>query len=74
MYSPRVLRLQQSRWTVPVTGLARQKVPDVQGLVQLAMQPRNSSGQDLGLPSHTTDMPACQLPNRSCFNCNRGIS
>jgi len=37
------LSLRPSRWTVPVSGLSGQKVPDVQGFVQLVVQPRNSS-------------------------------
>jgi len=37
------LGLNPSRWTVPITGLSSQKVPDVQGIVQLTIQLRDSS-------------------------------
>ncbi|CAI6370531.1 unnamed protein product, partial [Macrosiphum euphorbiae] len=59
------LGLQPSRWTVPVTGLSGQKAPDVQGIVQLTIQPRDSQRQrsrsSLGysLPSRQI----CQLDN-----------
>lgn len=36
------LGLKPSRWTVPVTRLSSQKVPDVQGIVQLTNQPRGN--------------------------------
>ncbi|XP_050054516.1 uncharacterized protein LOC126549427 [Aphis gossypii] len=68
------LGLRPSRWTVPVSGLSGQKVPDVQGLVQLVVQPRNSSSPSIQvkawvLSSITSDMPARQLPSQVRAKC-----
>ncbi|KAF0739485.1 Integrase catalytic domain-containing protein [Aphis craccivora] len=69
------LGLQPSRWTVPVTGLSGQKVPDVQGVVQLTIQPRDSPALSIQvkpwvLSSITTDMPARQLPVQVRAKCD----
>jgi len=61
------LGLQPSRWTVPVTGLSGQKVLDVQGIVQLTIQPRDKPTPAIQvkpwvLSTITSDMPARQLP------------
>jgi len=69
------LGLRPSRWTVPVTGLGSQKIPNVQGIVQLDIQPRNSSTPSICvkawvLPSITTDMPARQLPGQVRSKCS----
>ncbi|XP_025405141.1 uncharacterized protein LOC112679519 [Sipha flava] len=70
------LGLKPSRWTVPVSGLSGQKVPDVQGLVQLVVQPRNSSSPSIPvktwvLSSITSDMPARQLPIQVRTKCGQ---
>uniref|UniRef100_A0A2S2PGT2 Integrase catalytic domain-containing protein n=1 Tax=Schizaphis graminum TaxID=13262 RepID=A0A2S2PGT2_SCHGA len=68
------LGLRPARWTVPVSGLSGQRVPDVQGLVQLVVQPRNSSSPSIQvktwvLSSITSDMPARQLPSQVRAKC-----
>ncbi|XP_025192697.1 uncharacterized protein LOC112592764, partial [Melanaphis sacchari] len=68
------LGLCPSRWTVPVTRLASQKVPDVQGFVQLVVQPRNSSTPSIQvktsvLSSITSNMPARELPSQVRARC-----
>jgi len=68
------LGIRPSRWTVPVSGLSGQTVPDVQGLVQLVVQPRNSSSPSIQvktwvLSSITSDMPARQLPSQVRAKC-----
>lgn len=69
------LGLQPTRWTLPVTGLGSQKIPDIQGIVQLDIQPQNSSIPSICvkawvLPSITTDMPVRQLPGQVCAKCS----
>ncbi|XP_060867718.1 uncharacterized protein LOC132942989 [Metopolophium dirhodum] len=68
------LGLQPSRWTVPVTGLSGQKVPDVQGIVQL-IQPRDKPTPVIKvkpwvLSAITSDMPARQLPVQVRAKCS----
>jgi len=60
---------------VPVTGLFIQKVPDVQGVVQLTIQPRDRPTPSINvkpwvLSSITTDIPARQLPAQGRARCN----
>ncbi|CAI6346507.1 unnamed protein product [Macrosiphum euphorbiae] len=69
------LGLQPSRWTVPVTGLSGQKVPDVQGIVQLTIQPRDKPTPAIQvkpwvLSTITSDMPARQLPVQVRAKCS----
>ncbi|XP_025193669.1 uncharacterized protein LOC112593492, partial [Melanaphis sacchari] len=69
------LGLQPSRWTVPVTGLSGQKVPDVHGVVQLTIQPRDNPAPAIQvkpwvLDSITSNMPARQLPAQVRARCN----
>eukprot|EP00102_Acyrthosiphon_pisum_P020672 XP_016657882.1 PREDICTED: uncharacterized protein LOC107883053 [Acyrthosiphon pisum] len=69
------LGLKPSRWTVPVTGLSGQRVPDVHGVVQLTIQPRNRPTPSISvkpwvLSSITTDMPARQLPAQVRARCS----
>ncbi|KAF0703914.1 Integrase catalytic domain-containing protein, partial [Aphis craccivora] len=69
------LGLQLSRWTVPVTGLSGQRVPDVQGVVQLTIQPRDKITPAIQvrpwvLSSITSDMPARQLPSQVRARCS----
>ncbi|XP_050065896.1 uncharacterized protein LOC126554955 [Aphis gossypii] len=69
------LGLKPSRWTVPVTGLSGQRIPEVQGIVQLSIQPRSSPTPSikvnpLVLPAITSDMPARQLPAKVKARCS----
>ncbi|CAI6362474.1 unnamed protein product [Macrosiphum euphorbiae] len=69
------LGLKPSRWTVPVTGLSGQRVPDVHGVVQLKIQPRDRPTPSISvkpwvLSSITTDMPARQLPAQVRARCS----
>ncbi|XP_022170488.1 uncharacterized protein LOC111033862, partial [Myzus persicae] len=69
------LGFKPSRWTVPITGLSGQKVPDVQGIVQLTIQPRECSTPSIKvqpwvLTTITSDMPARQLPVQVRARCS----
>ncbi|XP_015378292.1 PREDICTED: uncharacterized protein LOC107172516 [Diuraphis noxia] len=69
------LGLKPSHWTVPVTGLSGQKVPDVQGIVQLTIQPRGNPIPFINvkpwvLTAITSDMPARKLPAQVRARCN----
>ncbi|XP_008181070.1 uncharacterized protein LOC103308796 [Acyrthosiphon pisum] len=60
---------------VPVTGLSGQRVPDVHGVVQLTIQPRNRPTPSISvkpwvLSSITTDKPARQLPAQVRARCS----
>jgi len=62
------LGLRISRWTLPVTGLSELPVPNVRGIVDLQIQPRNSSKPSIlvkawVLQSITSDMPTSKLPS-----------
>jgi len=69
------LGLRPSRWTIPVTGLSGQKVPDVQGIVQLTIQPRDEPTPAIKvkpwvLSNITSDMPARRLPVQVRAKCS----
>lgn len=60
---------------MPVTGLSGQRAPDVHGVVQLTIQPRDRPTPSIRvkpwvLSSITTDMPARQLPAQVRARCN----
>ncbi|KAF0746284.1 Integrase catalytic domain-containing protein [Aphis craccivora] len=65
-----------SRWTVPVTDLSGQKVPDVQGIVQLTIQPRDKPTPAIKvkpwiLSTITSDMPVQGTSQMQPFDIGR---
>ncbi|XP_008190090.1 uncharacterized protein LOC103311953 [Acyrthosiphon pisum] len=62
------LGLRAAKWTLPVTGLSELPVPSVLGIVDLHIQPRDSSQSSMPvrawvLSSITSDMPTSKLPS-----------
>jgi len=62
------LGLRAAKWTLPVTGLSELPVPSVLGIVDLHIQPRDSSQSSMPvrawvLSSITSEMPTSKLPS-----------